>query len=295
MALFARTPRGLANVAWPATLLGAVLATGAAQAQNVFNASGFNPAGIQAQVDAFRSDLGTLNANLPGSVGSGRREINWDGVPDSFSSPNAFPADFFNANLAGRARGVEFSTPGTGFQVSADDDNPTATSVEFGNINPTYPSIFQTFSPQRLFTAIGSNVVDVNFFVPGSATPALTRGFGVVFTDVDTSGATSLMFFDSTDAPLGTFAAPALVGDETLSFVGVDFVSAIVSRVRITTGNQALGPSTTGDVVVMDDFIYGEPIAVAVIPEPEVYALLIAGLGVLAAKARRRARQASAG
>src|SRR5215217_7914908 len=48
----------------------------------LYSAAGVNSAGIQGQVDAFRADLGTLNANVIGSFGSGRREINWDGVPD---------------------------------------------------------------------------------------------------------------------------------------------------------------------------------------------------------------------
>jgi hypothetical protein len=139
-----------------------------------FSATGVNAAGIQTTVDAFRTALGTLNANVAGSFPSGRREINWDGVPDALSAPNNLPADFFNVNSP---RGVVFSTPGTGFQVSA--NAASGTPVEFGNINATYPTNFQTFSPQRLFTALGSKVVDVTFFVPGSTAPATTSGFGV--------------------------------------------------------------------------------------------------------------------
>ena len=41
--------------------------------------AGATPASIQASVDAFRADLGTLNANVVGSFAKGRREINWDG------------------------------------------------------------------------------------------------------------------------------------------------------------------------------------------------------------------------
>jgi hypothetical protein len=123
-----------------------------------FSATGVNAAGIQTTVDAFRTALGTLNANVAGSFPSGRREINWDGVPDALSAPNNLPADFFNVNSP---RGVVFSTPGTGFQVSA--TVASGTPVEFGNINATYPTNFQTFSPQRLFTALGSKVVDVTF------------------------------------------------------------------------------------------------------------------------------------
>src|SRR3982750_203227 len=134
----------------------------------VFSASGPNAAAIQATVDAFRANLGTLNANVAGSFGSGRREVNWDGVPDAFSAPNAFPANFFNSNSP---RGVVFGTPGSGFQVSS---NTAVGTVEFDNINPTYSSMFQVFSPQRLFTSLGSNISDVTFFVPGSTIPAFT-------------------------------------------------------------------------------------------------------------------------
>ena len=66
---------------------------------------------ITAAIGAFRDALGTLNPNLPGSFGSGRREINWDGVPAQFTNVDNFPADFFNQSVPGRARGAAFSTP----------------------------------------------------------------------------------------------------------------------------------------------------------------------------------------
>src|SRR5215218_103219 len=61
-------------------------------------AAGANAAAIQGAVDQFRADLGTLNPNNGQSFKSGRREINWDGVPDNFSAPNFMPNDFFNIN-----------------------------------------------------------------------------------------------------------------------------------------------------------------------------------------------------
>lgn len=261
----------------------------AAQAQVVFSAAGPNAAAIQGQVDSFRAVLGTLNANVAGSFASGRREINWDGVPDNFAAPNNLPANFFNANSP---RGVVFGTPGTGFQVSANAVNPTSTAIEFGNLNPTYPQLFATFSAQKVFTAIGSNIVDVNFFVPGGGQAALSRGFGAVFSDVDLAGTTSIEFFGAANQSLGTFFAAAVQGNESLSFLGVDFGSAAVSRVRITNGNQALGGNEAGgaDLVVMDDFIYGEPLLAAAVPEPETGALLAAGLAALGWATRRRER-----
>ena len=135
----------------------------------VFEASGETPAEIQDAVDHFRDFLGPLNPNAIGSFPSGRREINWDAVPDLFAAPNNLPAGFFNANSP---RGAVFFTDGTGFQVSADDDNPTGTPILFGNLHPNFPQRFTTFSPQRLFTALGSNVMETLFFVPGSTTPA---------------------------------------------------------------------------------------------------------------------------
>jgi hypothetical protein len=254
-----------------------------------FTAAGANSAAIQGTVDAFRTALGTLNANVAGSFGSGRREINWDGVPDALAAPNNLPANFFNVNSP---RGVVFSTPGTGFQVSA---NSGVAPIEFGNINPTYSSLFAPFSAQRLFTALGSNIVDINFFVPGTNTPAFTTGFGSVFSDVDIANATTIQFFNLANASLGTFSAPipSPVGNETLSFLGVLFnAGEQVSRVRITSGNSALGPneSPTTDLVVMDDFIYAEPRAIA---EPASFGLTLLGLLLITGFTRSSAQRAS--
>ncbi|MEP6700615.1 MAG: proprotein convertase P-domain-containing protein, partial [Bacteroidota bacterium] len=225
-----------------------------ASAQITYSGSGGNAAAIQPVVDGFRADLGTLNPNVVGSFGSGRREINWDGVPDALAAPNNLTANFFNVNSP---RGVILVTPGTGFQVSA---NSGIAPVRFDNINPTYSSIFQTFSPQRLFTALGSNITDVNFFIAGSGTPAVVRGFGAVFTDVDLASVTSIQFFNTSNVSLGIFSAP--LANNGLSFLGVSFPTNVIARVRITSGNAALGAGVNdgpSDLVVMDDFIYGEP------------------------------------
>lgn len=250
----------------------------------VFSAAGATPAGIQGTVDAFRLSLGGINPNVAGSFGSGRREINWDGVPDAFSAANNLPANFFNSNSS---RGVVFSTPGTGFQVSA--NAASGVPVEFGNIDPAYPNQFATFSPQKLFTALGSNIVDINFFVPGSATSALTNAFGAVFTDVDLANTTAIEFFDASLQSLGSFFAPNFAGDATLSFLGVRFTEGrVVSRVRITSGNQTLAPgNTSGDLVVMDDFIYGEPTAFAVAEPATAPLLAVALLAALGIRSRR--------
>lgn len=236
----------------------------------VFQAAGPDKASIQSMVDAYRNKLGALNPNVPGSFGSGRREINWDGVPDAFSAPNNLPNDFFNVNSP---RGAVFETPGTAVQVSADNDNPTNTPVRFANINKSFADTFSTFSPQRLFIALSSNITEVVFAVPGSPIPANTTGFGVIFTDVDFpagnnggrgEGSTRVEYFDAKNQLLFTSDAPASPGDAGFSFIGVVFSEPRVAWVRITSGNKALALEGTDgeggrDLVAMDDFIYGEP------------------------------------
>ena len=235
----------LGRIRWP--LLGlnvlAVIGLNSFVSQAAVIRSGAGPDGpaIQAVVDQFRSDLGP------------RREINWDAVPDSLAAPNFMPSDLFIG------RGALFSTPGTGVQVSADSSNPTGTPVRFGNINSTYPALFKTFSAERLFSPIGSAIVDLSFVVPGTTIPALVKGFGAVYADADVADATSFEYFDAKGGSLGSYAIPT--SNNGLSFLGVSFDTAIVRRVRITYGNSALGPNDGGvtDVAVMDDFIYGEP------------------------------------
>ncbi|MBA3485063.1 MAG: hypothetical protein H0T51_24975 [Pirellulales bacterium] len=261
----------------------------ASAAAVVRSAAGADPASITGARDQFRLDLGGGNvAGANGSFGGVRREINWDGVPDSFSSPNTLPNDFFNVNSP---RGAIFvpNDPGDSFQVSADDSNPTLTPVEFGEIDPTYPGIFQTFSAQRLFGTRGDTNLQVLFRVPGTNTLATVAGFGAVFTDVDLNA--TIEFFDSANISLGAFAAPA--ANNGLSFLGVSFnAGEQVAKVQIVSGNTVPNSGNldggTVDIVVMDDFIYGEPKA---IPEPTTGILGALALATLSVARRQRARR----
>ncbi|MGH8929200.1 MAG: hypothetical protein ACRDZO_00810 [Egibacteraceae bacterium] len=120
--------------------------------------------------------------------------------------------------------------------------------IEFDNINPTYSGLFRTFSAQRLFTALGNNIMQVRFFVPGTSTPATTNGFGAVFTDVDRPG-TRIDYFDERGERLARVEVPAIPGRQTLSFLGVRFLNRRVARVRIKSGNLALGRTSAGTAI----------------------------------------------
>lgn len=234
----------------------------------VRQAGGANAAAIQATVDQFRTDLGGANNGVNGSFTSGRREINWDGVPDNFAEPNNLPLDFFNVTSP---RGVIFNAieddTGSGLnQFAVSSNTASGVPVRFGNINATYSTIFQTFSAQRLFIARNTNILEVNFSIPGTNIPATVNGFGLVFCDVDSStgGDRSLIrVYDVNGRQLSGASAP--VADNGLSFVGISFnAGERIARVVIESGNLPLSASnndgTNGvDVVAMDDFIYGEP------------------------------------
>ncbi len=242
----------------------AALASEASAAPVVTQATGANTAAIQAAVDSFRNQLGDDNAGDPPAA-DGRRQINWDAVPDQRSAPSFMPENNF------RNRGALFATPGTGFEVSGDDDDDSGVPdadpdlVEFTDVNPTYSTALAPFSPERLFAPIGSNVTETRFVVPNTNTTADTSGIGVVFADVDTASQTQIELLAPDGQSLGTYAAPAAPGNGRLSFLGVRYdAGERIALARITTGAAPLGLDdvTQGgpaDIVAMDDIIYGEP------------------------------------
>ncbi|MCU0353031.1 MAG: hypothetical protein MUD08_04715 [Cytophagales bacterium] len=215
---------------------------------------------IAGTLNEYRALLGEPLNREPNKT-SGRREIDWDGVPAAFTNTNTFPGDFFNtvgdAVPNGRKRGAVFTTPGTGLRVSDND---------FTDLTAGYSSQFAAFSPVRTFAAVGSNIVEVAFQVPGQTAPASVKGFGVVFSDVDDAGSTYMEFFDG-NRSLGKFNAPTRTTAAGFSFLGVFFPNEKVTKVRIVSGNGALGTDvkdkTDGgqyDLVIMDDFLYSEPL-----------------------------------
>jgi hypothetical protein len=242
----------------------------------VFTAAGLTPADIQGTVTAFNSaiSLGGANNGVAGGPHLfGRREVNWDAPGlDAFQSPGVMPDNFFNNNSK---RGAVFNAPVGDLLVSK---RVTDGNARFGDIEPSYATSFKTFSPQRLFGVRGGTQVDSTFFIPNATTQAASvNGFGVVFTDVDVLGSTSIEFFDAGNTLLHRVVAP--VADGGLSFAAVFFATGErISSVRITSGNAPLGAGSLDsgdiDVVAMDDFFYSEP----QIPAPASLSLLAISL-----------------
>src|SRR5204862_4714067 len=72
---------------------------------------------IAAKLTEFRAALGGgLNAPNSPPADSGRREINWDGVPAALTDVDTFPAGFFTSNTK---RGAIYATPGTGLPTDS--------------------------------------------------------------------------------------------------------------------------------------------------------------------------------
>jgi len=210
---------------------------------------------ISSKMDEFRALLGATLNTTPGQT-SGRREINWDGVPDSFSLKR-IPSDFFNPLEAGapaaRQRGLVYSGS-TDARVS---------SNAFSDLDPSNANEFVPFSGAKVFSAVSSNAWNVDFQVAGQSVAASIKGFGAVFSDVDLT-TTTIEYF-SGPVSLGVFKVPVKTTGSH-SFLGVYFPHEKVTRVKITQGDAPVAAGVkdvssggTKDLVVMDDFLYDEP------------------------------------
>src|SRR5258708_5384844 len=164
---------------------------------------------IAAKLTEFRTALGGgLNAPNSPPADSGRREINWDGVPAALTDIDTFPANFFNVNSK---RGALYSTPGSGLRID---------STDFAAVNAGLAAQFRTFSAKKLFMPVGSNQVDVTFRLVGTNTPGLVKGFGAVFADVDRPASATIEYFDVDSQRIPIASAPNHAGAQLLSFTG---------------------------------------------------------------------------
>jgi hypothetical protein len=207
-----------------------------------YSAAGADPSSIQPTVAAFQADLGTPS-----------RDVTWDDVPDNLADPNYLPWDGVTS------QGIWFSDPGfRQFLVSATAASGRA--PEFGAYDAGFPAELQPYSGERLFTRADLNTFDLNFVVPGSHRAAATRGFGIVFADVDNPNLAEVRLIGLDGSLLDTLTAQPL--DKGLSFVGATYPTASIARVTVHQGGLVTGrrgEDQGGDVVAMDDFLYGEP------------------------------------
>lgn len=213
---------------------------------------------IHPKLNEFRKLLGSTLNTAPNVTG-GRREINWDGLPDSFVGKE-LPNDFFNptsANAdASMQRGLVYASSGE-FRISNNN---------FSEVNAAASSEFASFSGKKTFANISSALWEVIPKKPGFNRSAFIRGFGIVFSDVDRDNSTSIEFFNG-EKSLGKFFAPAHNATSSFSFLGVYFKDEQVTRIQVGhDGNLASGEKdiTQGgahDLIVLDDFLYSEPVA----------------------------------
>lgn len=271
--------------------LAAVLPNNVPAAAVIYQATGPRPSDIQAVVDQFRRDIGkggVNNGTTPGPISTGWREISGDDL----AGISAFPAGRLDLS----PKGTRWSTPAMGgFLVSDADLGPNDPNRNFGNINPSYATTFQTFESGRLI-GVDSNVGwAMNFAYPGSPfrlDPNVgINAFGVVFSDVDVQGNAGIRIGEG---DLATFFAPAAPGDGSLSFLGVRFDDGTVfNSLSIFAGNLGLSPfnldgkclgpplgrpgdracAPLADVVAVSLVIFPEPV-----PEASVMKLMALGV-----------------
>jgi hypothetical protein len=264
----------------------------------VFQAAGPSIQSIQSTVDAFRAALGNPNnGNAAGPLAMGRREINWDGGGNNATTtPPITPFDVF-LNIRGSrfttpGDGLSQAPPSGGPEggLAALFDNPTY-GVIFTAFSP-----LRLFTPvdsritEGFFFVPGSNGG-----IPATVSGFGAVFTDVDRQDADESdkkrdkrpAGTVIEYFavadddddddhghgrgnghgrghdddEDDDELLFRGVVPASPGDGSLSFFGIVFEDARIARVRITTGNATPGrdDDRKHDVVMMDDFLYGEP------------------------------------
>jgi hypothetical protein len=219
----------------------------------VFSATG----DINTKLNEFRNTLGPLNTTT-GQTG-GRREINWDSVPDNMMGIK-LPEDFFNATgagaPAGRQRGLLY----------AGASDAIVSKTFFSEVNTQASGQFGNFSGDKSFAVVNAAQWPVEFRVAGTTTIAAVKAFGIVFSDVDKPESTFLEFFSGTES-LGRFYAPVHDAISSFSFLGVYFPNKQITKVNVVhegmlvSNEKDITQGGANDLVIMDDFIYSEPVA----------------------------------
>lgn len=213
---------------------------------------------VTSAVTSFKAALG--NNNTTTGVTGGRREINWDGVPDSFAL-NDIPLDFFNPTGTGavvqRQRGFVYDKEGS-FRVS---------SAGFSELKTAAIADVQAFSGAKTFANVSAALWPAAFRVAGQNTLAAVKSVGVVFVGVDLANTSYIELFSGAKS-LGKFFAEPYNASGKHSFVGVSFSNNIITSFTIMHGNGVIESTDKDisnggdkDLVALDDIIFSEPVA----------------------------------
>ena len=218
---------------------------------------------FQSTVDQFRAALGGVNnGNVAGPLDSGRREINWDGGGSTATAlvPTPFPGFLVT-------RGALFTTPGTGF-VQAPVDGLVTTSetpTTRPSSPPSAPSGLQpdqqqpddgrVLRPQAAATCPRSQ--------PGSA-PSSPTSIGPTAVPVVSATTPPAQRYASTTPTASSFYVqrlPPSPGDASLCSSPSSSTTRASPAIKILQRECRARPhdERRSDVVVMDDFIFGEP------------------------------------
>jgi hypothetical protein len=219
-----------------------------------FSGAGAGTADAQASFEAAIG--GADNGTATGEQGSGFRHVDWDAVALDGSDPGSTALSGGHTVALSRGRLQPWGI-GLGPEIAVADDG-------FHSVNSS--AQFTPFSAPNVWAPFNADTAGLRIVGPDSQAatpvPAVSRGVGVVFLNVTTTG-TAVQYFNG-DIPLGQVAAP--VG--STSFAGLLFPDPVVTRVVITLGTgeifsfnggtHSAGPSTS-DLVAGDDVTLAEP------------------------------------
>jgi len=209
-----------------------------------------------------------LDAQAPNT----RFNVNWDGI--GFASPNSTKAIAPNTFVA---RQILLDTNSVSADLLVSNDN-------FGDLRANYAANFPTFSPKVNFKLSAAGPQKNVFVLADRVTPALSSAFGAIFTDVEKSNTSGLVFTDQFGKELGRFFVPP--GANGLNqFLGVIFSRPVVARVDVLMGERGadfgdvddVSDGGTADVVVTDDFVFQR----GVVKLPTIKSVALRSNGVL--------------
>jgi len=201
---------------------------------------------------------GADNGTTAGEQGGGFRRITWDTLAVDGSDPGSTviePGHVATVTPSAlQSWGLE-----VGPEIAVANDG-------FQSANSAVAGLFTPFSPPNIWAPFNSNTAELQVVAPAAEgstpVPAQTRGLGVEFLNVTSTGTTIQYFND--DSLLGEATAPT----GATSFAGLLFPDAVVTRVVITLGSaqifdfdgSTVTPTTSAtDFVAGDDVVLAEP------------------------------------